>query len=441
MMRNGLWMMCLLGVVAIALPAMAAVELDRRYNDAFMFGYSIQPPAKAERARESTRVAWTRRDDKTGAVAMTLTVRQVVESGPVEDLSKFATALSQRLRDNDRMKVESVNLTRVGDKDAVDVAGQTGGIALYQRQVWVTPDPGRFIVFTITGPADDKANLSAIMDAVMATARFISPEAAKQARQANLQRGRELLATITAGKLSAAIRPDAQWFTMQLNGKDIGFICRSEATARQNDNDGVEVTLWSYVKVTPDDQPRLDKQVLFQAGDGSMDRWKEQLQIGTGAPGTLSVAEDGGRVADTVICMVDQNGKVDSKRHKVPDVPYLSRAGGVLLPRLVNLSKPQSYAFGTYTTARNDFDMRTFTVVGPEKATIAERTVNAIKVIDQLAADAEEATLYLTEQGDMLRMATPDGLVIESATRQQVIERFANAEQLIQSTAKWASQK
>jgi len=58
----------------------------------------------------------------------------------------------------------------------------------------------------------------------------------------------------------------------------------------------------------------------------------------------------------------------------------------------------------------------------------------------QPSADAEPATLWLDEKGNLLRMTTGDGLTMEPAGEKAVTALFPKAKRLIDVMKGWAAQ-
>jgi len=103
---------------------------------------------------------------------------------------------------------------------------------------------------------------------------------------------------------------------------------------------------------------------------------------------------------------------------------YLPEAFGAMLPRLLDCSKPEIYAFAVYNPENNDFDMRTIRIVGPETIHMDEKDVKAIRLTDQMSQQAPTADLWVDEKGMILRMQTPDGLVMERSDQRAIAARF-----------------
>ena len=431
-----------LALLAVA-PALGQVALDRRYRDP-LHGFSLRPPAGTERRREfsaSRLVTWVRSDPKSGAIAWTLTVHRGARTKEDIKLEAFAKELPKQLLASDRFFVDkkSVRVLPVAKKGAIQLEGvMRGAVRLWQRQVWVLARPRRFLVFTIRGPEADKDKLRKIFDAVAKTIIISDPKAEREAREENLKRGRELLSELEDAKIKAVIHAAPQWFLLRLKDKDVGFMKQTESARKHKGSAGWEVVTWVMMRL-PKDKLRLQKRVLFTTTDRSLERWREQLQVGEGA-GAITLAEDGMKQADLIVCNVGQNRRIDTKRQKVPKKHYLPRAMTILMPRLIDASKASAYAFATYTTQANAFDMRTFTVIGPETITLGGRRVKAVRMTDQPAADAEAVTLWVNKKGLLLRMQTSEGVVMEQTSEGAILRRFPKAKAALAAMRQWARQ-
>jgi len=70
-------------------------------------------------------------------------------------------------------------------------------------------------------------------------------------------------------------------------------------------------------------------------------------------------------------------------------------------------------------------------VVGPETVTLGAQSHEAIRLTDQLAADAEPATLHVQPGGKLLRMRTAGGLTMELSTHSAIRRRYSDADTLV----------
>ena len=423
------------------------VELGRRYVDP-LHGFSLCPPLETERKREfsaSQLVSWSRRHAQTGAIAWTLTVLQATEGNKQINLKPYSQALAAKLQQEENFKVASVQLAPVAGKAAIHLRGQTAVLQLWQRQVWVLAQPGRFLILRMTGPMTMKNSLDAICEQVLGTLQLTDPDRAREIQRENLARGQELLATLNDKSFAAAICGESQWFLLQFEGKDVGFRRVVETAVRREDADGYSIKTLVMLDL-PKLEPRLLKQAMFVTPDLSVEQWTELLRIGPDENARV-IEVEGLKQQEMIVCTISEGGRVQTHNRPVPEKIYLPQAAGVLLPRLIDLKKLTAYAFAIYNVEANAFDMRTFTVLGTVESDSTETDVSpsqlgagptlpaeAIRALDQPAADAEPATLWLDAAGRLLRMQTGDGLVMVRSNYHEVLRRLPRAAAIIKST-------
>ncbi|HUT59629.1 MAG TPA: hypothetical protein VNA25_17420 [Phycisphaerae bacterium] len=439
-------------LVVLLLSAHAAgqgeVQLSpRRYTDK-LNGFSLRPPLATEQRREaspSRLVSWIYRDANTRAIAWTLSVIRLVEKKPQVDLKEYAKALAAKLRADERFQVDSAEVIQVAGKGAIDVRGVTGGVVrMWRRQVWIFALPGRFLILTISGPTSARRELEKIHETVLKTVELSDPLKTLAAETANLHRGRQFLARIAKQKMPVADQP--QWFLISLKGKPVGWMIQTEKRDRQQlptgqpSGEGLLVRTWTMMKL-PDAALRLQWRTLFSTPDGRFERWQEALQIGEGGRARL-LREDGVKQHDLIVCTFMEKGQHDRVIKKTiprdPNqpretrLPYLPRAIGMVLPRLLDMGKPAAYAFGTYSSEINDFELRTITVIGPQKISLGVRRVDAVHATDVVGANEELATEWWVDaKGLLLRMNTAGELKIESSSREEIVKQVPAAEKYI----------
>jgi hypothetical protein len=382
------------------------------------------------------------------------------------DLKEFDESLAQKLKAEERLKIDSDKVVTLAGKPAVDISGEGGSetTKLWERQVWVLVSlarpgagpgsrpaaPSLFLVLTVAGPLNLKAQMGQTMSAVLATLEVTDPDEAIKQRKEAMANGEALLQKFSdeKHKVQITLTPE-NWFLMSLKDKPIGFMKVVQSQSRQAGMEGYEVTTWAMSQV-PGDKPRLYKRYLFVSPTGDLERWGEQLQVGSGKDSSVFV--QGGTMADMIAdrnqkkpvrmikCDVGDDQRTKSQRKILGDVKgiYLPYAYGVLLPRVVDLKQPRLYLFATYAADKNDFDMRTFTVAGPSKITMAGKEVDAVKISDKASEDAEPVQMWVDPEGDLLRIQSDDGLLIEKSTHEAVLRRNEKAGSIITQMAKWA---
>ncbi len=409
------------------------ILLDQRYTDA-LHGFSLCPPAGVERRREfatSTLVSWVRRDAQTGAILWTLTVAQAIEGNQSIDLEPYAQALASRLRAEENYNIESVELQPVAGKQAIHYTGQMTTIRLWRKQVWILTEPQRFLIVMITGPVTIQPQLEAVCGEVLDTLQWFDPAEAQRRHREALKRGQDFLAALNEEKLRAAIDDKPEWFLLQMDGHDVGFRCVKALLAQQENQTGYLIKMWVLLDL-PKAGYRSLRHEMFVTPTRQFEHWKKRLAIGRESQANV-ITESGLKQHEMIVCDVSMADRTQTHKKAVPMELYLPQAIGMLLPRLVDLKIPASYAFATYNTERNDFDKRTFTVLGAETITLVGRSVEAIAAMDTPTANAAPAKLWLAKDGRLLRMQTEDGLVMEASTSSAITRRFAEAQRLAEA--------
>ena len=436
-------MRCLAAAAVLAAGAATAtgaeaVDLAARYVDPIN-GFSLRPPAGAERSREtspSRLVRWSVRDAKTGAIAWTLTVRKESSPDPGVTLKSYAEALEKSLTRRPETRVESVMPAKLLGKDAIYVRTEQGAKARrWQYELWVLADAKRFLVVSVNGPLGLKDLLESVGRTVTATLKLTDPKTLAEARKVNLKRGLDLLQGVTNEKLAAAVSGEPRWYLYRKAGRDIGFMHVAEQMGRPGLAKGLEVRTFAQLELAGGQVMHLRRE-MFATADRATEKWSEQVRIFQGGKVVRTMSESGSASAGTIVCEVTSAGKSDKRAKALSGATaahYLPRAMAGLLPRLVDRSEAGAWAFAGYTTSANDFDMRTFTIVGPEQVTVGAQTHQAVRAEDQVAADAGAATLHVDDKGALLRMRTDVGITMELSTRSAITRRFANAEALVRS--------
>lgn len=439
-MRKQIVVMTVMGMCVLSAWSTVAgqvggrIPLGKRYING-VYGFSFRTPAGSRRKRDPSKrrlMTWAGRDEQTGAIAWTLAVSHVREAKMTQaDLGVYKDALVATLKKEENFRIETAKVIPIAGKAAIDLRGLSGGeLRLWQRQLWVEIRPKEFLVFRTSGPLTLKERVNALGAAVAGSLQVVDPTAARKERIANLRRGETLLDGITASILSQALRARPQWYLLKMKNKPAGFVKVEEKARAYKGVDGYAVTAWVMVAL-PKTPARLVRREMFTTADRKLERWREQWQIGSGKL-AQNGAEDGLKDGNMIVCHIDTRGKVHRlKPKKTPQPIYLPRAMGMVLPRLVDLTKPACYAFATYVSSANDFDMRTFTVVGPDKIKTLAGSVDAVRIIDRPAEDEEPATVWVSPKGDLLRMQSGTGLAMDVASEATVLRRFPKAKLIV----------
>ena len=434
MKRFGLVFFAIVVLVSSAtvLPADGPVKLKPRYSDV-MNGFSLCPPADSQRKREfspNRLASWVRRDRRTGAIDLTLTVLKMPESKKI-DLKSYSKAMIARHRRERKFLVDSIRLITVNGKGAIDLRGGPGGKrGLWQRQVWIAVQDKLFLVLIMSGPKGTKNHIDSCSRAVLDSLRYIDTVAALKKRKENAHRGEILLTKLTDKKLSAVFRGPIQWYLLRMKGKDVGYVTISLSITRSEGVKAYEVRTQGKVHLPGQALQRVERSQR-SAANRKLVQWHETLTVANPL-GTKRFIEKGIVQNKLIVCNRRSGTGQDMRRKKRMKQSimnmYLPDAFRTALPTLVDLKKKTTYSFATYSSQANDFKMLTFVVIGPEKITVAGRQVEAIRVSEQASVKEEPANMWVNSAGQLLKMTTADGLIMETTTRSAIIRRFGEDE-------------
>ncbi len=415
-----------LGAGPASAPASApAVRLGVRYTDAFR-GFSLCPPAIAQRVREtSTRrlVGWVQRDEKTHAIRWSMEVLQTRHKPIKLSISEYAEAVAKELAKG-QFKVKSTQVGTVAGKPAMHFRGiWSGALTLWRRQTWIRTAPGEHLVLNIAGATSAQAEMDGILTAMAGSVKLFDPTPSLVERGASLKRGSTALGKLSEKLLREKLEATASYFTIQRAGKAVGFLRISESMAQRERTRGAWIVRCGTMEVAGGAK-QLTREELFATPDRSVERCKRIL-----IQGESKITQETLRDRNALLAQVSEQGRpAQVRRRTVPETlmpAYLPRALDLVALRLIDLSKPHAVAFAVYNPVAHDFDMRTIRIVGPEKITLGGRQLSAIRLTDQMAADAPVASVWVDSKGLLLRMRTADGMTLERVEKETVIRQYA----------------
>lgn len=417
--------------LSIAAPA-DQVMLGSRYIDRAN-GFSLRPPAGANRRTGGSPmriVIWWDRDPARGAIAWTLSVLRAVEQPAPTHLGEYTKALAARLEKQENFLIEADRIISAAGKSAIDLRGtvKVANGRMWRRQVWIPQDGGKFIVLVITGSMGDRQRLDTLFGAVLETIDLSDTPSLLARRQDNLNRGKALLASLQPAKAQNVLYGEPRWFLFTYQGLEVGFMCVVESPQLRDGVEGFRIRTWTVLRL-PSQPIRHAESEMFCSADFKTEQWTESLLLGAG-PAAERLAEKVSRQDDAISGFLTRGANQRPCRKTIPAgmlQQYLPKPLGMILPRLVDLDKPEAYAFALYTPAQDDFDVRTFTVGAREEITVGTKRLQALRATDRPAEDAEEAVLWLDEKGGLLRMQTAEGCIMESAPLQEIAKRFPEA--------------
>ncbi|MFP4435135.1 MAG: hypothetical protein ACLFTN_11795 [Phycisphaerae bacterium] len=431
---TGIVVTCLC-LAATVLPALGDDEtkLGSRYRDP-LNGFSLRPIEGTERQVKSATAnvaSWMKRDAKRGAIVWTFSVRKAareVDPNETFDIKTYAKQLRKDAMQRERFRVDEVAFESVDEKPGIVLIGQSvGAMKFWQKEHWVRIKPGRWLVFTIFGSLQKERDLDQAMSTMMKTAKINDPAEEMKRRKEYLRNGKVVLLALTKEALAKAVKDKPVWRIMKVNDKPVGWMRQVEDIGREERMDGLSVVTHSWAKI-PEVPLRVSEAKMFSSVGRTYSTWEEVLRVGEGRK-RIVFREEGLQRDQVVMSSATKNGRdlPTTKRKDLPGSWFLPRAMEMILPRLVDLSKPGNYSFATYNSRTNKFDMRTFIVHKPTTIRIGDVKIEVVRCQDQSHWDKDPATLYLKPDGTLVRMESPGGFTVERSTRKEVVKTFRAA--------------
>jgi len=400
-------------------------------------GFSLRPPVDTVRSRATSAnrlVVWTRRQSPKAPILWRLSVYARTDETfkPGGDLLAYGRALAKRLAKAEGFKAPAPRIVDLAGTKAINLRGLTAGkVQFWQRRVWVYLRAGKFLEVRMSGPASAREKLDAIATAVLKTLKITDPKDAQTQRKAALTRGAKLLKAFTDKKLIGALDTKAQWFLYRRGEQVIGFMLQKETASKSAGKSGCRIKSWIMMKL--DGKTLKLRREMFTTADRSAETWLEAGRVESAGQNVI-MEEKGTRSDSRIDCRITVGKKtVKNKPAAVPKDNYLPRAMAWLLRRMVNLKEPLPYAFATYNGRTGGFNLRTFTIVGPDEIEAGGRKVRAIRVTDQLTSETQAADMWVDMDGKLLIMKAADELIMEIASDKAVERRFPRAKETIKA--------
>ena len=438
-------------------------------------GFSILPPKEGIlnlRKSPQNIVEWVYCNPKTKAVEWLLRVLRVTTRGSETGIASFAVMFSRELADQKDTTVTSEKVLKISGQDAIAISGTKVSMVdgksqkIYFRRLWVRTtfekveiDMGKsgesseentdskvtlvnseFLLFELVSPFIKREIADSVWNRALESLKILDVEKTLTQLKENSERAKAFLQNLWEKKRLASLSSDPSWYLVLVKDKPVGWVTMQGKGVRRNYIDGFELRLCS-MRQEPEKKVILARQQLFVDPKLEAGFWRIYSQMGSGPDSMLS-SEEGLLRGDKIVCNIFNGKSLDVREKKVPreirDM-LLPKAIGMLFPLLVDVNKQVGYTFAEYSSGKNKFNMRTFTVLGPEWIDIMGKRTLAVKVTDQPFPEAEASELWLSKDGCILRCRTGNS-VIESSTQQQVLSYFPKANLYISAINKLGKQ-
>ncbi len=412
-------------------PATAPVlrVAERAYVDA-SFGYSIRPFADCEVVRQ-------KRTDADGNLELAqfshfqrnwmMTVVLSHRDRPASPDDVLAT-LQEKLRGRDsQAKILRRDKTTIAARPAILFAAafSLGKTRWLRQEAVVFRTPDELFLITFDTPEADRDVAEGLFDEMVRSFEILRSELVQQQLDRAMLRGEDFLRSLArSGRLGRDLIQE-HYLRLRIEGKDKGYLWIREfrTTVDRREGVGLRQETWVF-----EDDTRVRRQLteVFLAGDMTFERWNTMTDVvistagGLGAE-RLATFEQGMRQDDKLLVAFSETANAKELKDKAIQTPeaYAPMAVLTFFPRLVDLSKPDAYAFVCYDSERRGLILRAMRVLGPQEVTVEGRVVRAIRIEDSEGLVPPASELHVDEKGRLVKV-TAGNLEMIPATPEQI---------------------
>ncbi len=440
------------------LPAAGAAEgstpiakgvLGPEYLDG-SFGFAVRPLAGARIDRRKrmvegqTQLAQFVRIE----VGWSMSIRLWISKRPIDVVAAKESMQSALIGAYPDLEITSAETVQIGAREAPRLLG----VFSDQGQMWVRQEaviPLRdqdYVLLVLTAPADDRELARSAFGEILESFKIVRSQVQQEQLKEALRRGAELLGRLGAGASKIAAKAFEQPTCLKLTreGKPIGFLEIQELATTLEHSEGLQIHQRAWL-FNADASVQYLQEDKFVASDLGYDESRMLCQLMPSPlvdpKQRLVVSVEGGiRRKDRLVIEYNPHLGVADKQSKVIAVEpsYASAAWPLLLPRLVDLSKPEVYAFSMYDPDRHGLILRTFRITGPVQVQVGGRRVSAVRIEDSEGLLPPVSEIDVDEQGRILRMNSGPVEAVQATTAQLEREfgpRVAAAQARFRETA------
>jgi len=297
-----------------------------------------------------------------------------------------------------------------------------------RQQAVICTQPKKYYTLILITPLSDLQIATEAFDKIVDNFQILRSELTEEQLEAALLRGVALRKTIANNKSKrSALKEQDTYLRFVQDGKEVGFVQVRQGPMQIKHHKGMAVREWGWLFNADKSVTHLQHD-MFLADDLAYATWDNRVRTLTpaveGKPeqSALSV-ETGMRQKDKLlISYTTVFGQSELKDKVIKVEPsFSSPAWFLLLPQLVDLNKPELYAFSAYNSDRRGLILRTFRVVGPTQVKIEGQTRQAIKIEDSEGLIPPISEIDVEPTGRIIRVVA--GPLEMIATNRQYIDR------------------
>ena len=356
-------------------------------------------------------------------------------------------------------------------------ASVTGRAFFLRQDCAVQTATNQFFVLTMMAPLAAKQEAVETFDAMIASFQVFNRDDIKNRRLAAIKAGRDWLTNRNPEELVKKLYSQPQIFRIRVDNKDVGY-CRFDelestykdikgltfvASSRTFPEDGSivmgeNISFWAFTK-----QPNLDQIFRFSRWENTVNtitfvanhtpsHWSTELgtlqyeyppadhrNIPDAPPPegffTLNVDRS---VGNTMGLLSPESTpkpmqwrfppKLDPRMAPPPPGAVeplpLPRILEYIWPRFVDLTKPdQHFAFIVFNSPAAKLGLRTLSVIGPDTINVDGKSINAIRLLDEI--DPGYTNLWVDNTGKILALRSSDNALLVSTSADEMKRLWA----------------
>ncbi|MBI1369106.1 MAG: hypothetical protein GC162_10685 [Planctomycetes bacterium] len=241
------------------------------------------------------------------------------------------------------------------------------GRQIIMGQAIMQMDPQTFAILDMRSEIKNAGVSQPTFEAVLDSMEIEDPKAIAAQREAALQAGANWRRGVDLKKLHASLVPEQYYRIVDAEGRDIGYMRVRQTDEAVGGKKGVSVEMQSRIAAQ---QYYFDSiGTVFLSDDDSMEAWKTittrkpQVVRGNGPQqGFQNSTESGIRTGDAITVTTDAPQGAGKRDYARPKIGYLSQVESYLLPQLLPIDRPGTYAFYFYSALEGKVGFRTDTV-------------------------------------------------------------------------------
>jgi hypothetical protein len=278
---------------------------------------------------------------------------------------------------------------RVTDRSGVrlEVTFVTEGTDWLTQQVMVPYLRGDFLHLVFTTPLADREETVRVFDRVIATLEITRTESEQERIEAALQRGAALLGISAESNEALSARAAApRYMRVIKQGHEIGYLETLEGTTTFREEKGLEAKQEGWLFDT-DGSIEYLRENMFVADNLRIAAWEsrqETLLVPEKLKRNMIIQKETGyREGTRLIVKYPPDPKAPDRSNSVikrVTRSFISPIWQVLMPRVLDLDKPELYAFFHYDRDRRDFSLRTVEVMGSAKVLVGTTHVDTTRL-------------------------------------------------------------